>query len=269
MNPPQPLDLLQGIQATLLRVKVDYERLVGEFGQVRASEQRQEGKPFGFREHLRGLVLSLLSQQRPWGPIARNLKAIDTLFLGYDPDRLVDTKPDTLLAGLRAIRCSNRSAATQMRALAHNIARLRRIEADFGSLDKFVKSDTPDVIAKRLAKPGPYKLRQVGYALALEYLRNVGIRAGKPDVHIRRILSEKRLAYCAGDPSEEQAYRLVEQLAQGASCNPTYLDNLLWLFCAQDYGNVCGVQPKCSLCALSTSCRYPRESSQGADPLMA
>jgi len=119
----------------------------------------------------------------------------------------------------------------------------------------------PDVIAKRLGNPGPYKLRHVGYTLALEYLRNVGIRAGKPDVHVRRILSEKRLAYCTGDPSEEQAYRLVAQLAQGASCNPTYLDNLLWLFCAQDYGNVCGVKPKCSLCALSTSCRYPRIES--------
>src|SRR5436190_5083401 len=82
----------------------------------------------------------------------------------------------------------------------------------------------------------------------------LGIRAGKPDVHVRRILSEKRLAYCTGDPSEEQAYRLVAQLARGASCNPTYLDNLLCLFCAQDYGNVCGAQPKCSLCALSTSC---------------
>ena len=41
----------------------------------------------------------------------------------------------------------------------------------------------PDVIAKRLGNPGPYKLRHVGYTLALEYLRNVGIRAGKPDVH--------------------------------------------------------------------------------------
>ena len=206
-------------------------------------------------------MLSLLSNQRRWGLLAPHLKAIDTVFLGYDPDRLTDTKPDTLVAGLRAIRCGNRSVAAQMRALAGNIATLRRIEADFGSLDTFVTSDTPDVIAKRLGNPGPYKLRHVGYTLALEYLRNVGIRAGKPDVHVRRILSEKRLAYCTGDPSEEQAYRLVAQLAQGASCNPTYLDNLLWLFCAQDYGNVCGVQPKCSLCALSTSCRYPRIES--------
>jgi hypothetical protein len=211
--PPQPVDLLQGIQVTLLRLPkpIDYERIIGEFGQVHASERRQEGKAFGFREHLRGLVLSLLSQQRPWGPIARNLNAIDTLFLGYDPDRLTDTKPDTLVAGLRAIRCGNRSVAAQMRALAGNIATLRRIEAAFGSLDTFVTSDTPDVIAKRLGNPGPFKLRHVGYTLALEYLRNVGIRAGKPDVHVRRILSEKRLAYCTGDPSEEQAYRLVAQ----------------------------------------------------------
>ena len=85
----------------------------------------------------------------------------------------------------------------------------------------------PDVIAKRLGNPGPYKLRHVGYTLALEYLRNVGIRAGKPDVHVRRILSEKRLAYCTGDTSEEQAYRLVAQLAQDASCTPSLLSRII------------------------------------------
>src|SRR5881396_1221148 len=80
--PPQPVDLLQGIQATLLRLPepIDYERIIGEFGQVDSSKRRQEGKAFGFREHLRGLVLSLLSNQRRWGLIAPHLKAIDTHF---------------------------------------------------------------------------------------------------------------------------------------------------------------------------------------------
>jgi len=258
VTPPQPVDLLKGIQVTLSRRGIDYERIVGEFGQVAASVQRQHGKAFSFRDHLRGLILSLLSNQRPWGPIARNLESIEAVFLGYDQDRLADASPEKLLAKLREIRCGNRAAAVQLRALAGNIATLHRIEGDFGSLDTFVTSDTPDGIAKRLASSGRYKLKQVGYTLALEYLRNVGIRAGKPDVHIRRVLSEERLAYCAGVPSEEHALRLVARLAQGASCNPTYLDNLLWLFCAKDYGNVCGATPKCALCELSTSCRYPQ-----------
>jgi hypothetical protein len=68
--------------------------------------------------------------------------------------------------------------------------------------------------------------------LALEYLRNVGIRAAKPDVHVLRILGGERLAYFLGKPAEREAVQLVADLATQIGCNETYLDNLLWLFCA-------------------------------------
>ena len=124
-------------------------------------------------------------------------------------------------------------------------------------MDQFVTSDEPNMIATKLSDSASvYKLKQVGYTLALEYLRNVGIRAGKPDMHVRRVLSGERLAYISGYPSEEQAYRLVAQLASDAACNPTYLDNLLWMFCAQDYGNVCGAHSWCSVCGFVDTCNY-------------
>lgn len=71
-----------------------------------------------------------------------------------------------------------------MKVLSYNIDVLATIQRTYGSLDSFVTSDTPYNIAEKLSKKGSrYKLKQVGYALALEYLKNVGIPAIKPDVH--------------------------------------------------------------------------------------
>jgi hypothetical protein len=73
--------LLERLQQTLTDVGLDYKRIVDEFGQVRASEQRAQGKTFKLVDHIRGLILSLLSNQRPWGPIARNIDHIAGTFL--------------------------------------------------------------------------------------------------------------------------------------------------------------------------------------------
>ena len=73
MPAPEPHRLLSALKATLTSQGIDIDVVVAEFGQVRASEERARGKQFTLREHVRGLVLSLLSNQRPWGPIARSL----------------------------------------------------------------------------------------------------------------------------------------------------------------------------------------------------
>jgi hypothetical protein len=59
--------------------------------------------------------------------------------------------------------------------LRENIEIFERIIADHSCLDSFITSESPDEIAWRLAG-GKYKLRQVGFTLALEYLRSVGVR---------------------------------------------------------------------------------------------
>jgi hypothetical protein len=252
-----PLRLLRALERTLADVGLDVPRIINEFGQVHASEDRARGKTFTLRDHVRGLVLSLLSNQRPWGPIAQNLTSIDRVFLGYDPELLQAADPSVLVEEMKALRCGNRAIAEQMRTLGENIDTLRRVEADHGSLDRFVESEPPDRIARRLAGRSPYKLKQIGFTLAMEYLRNVGVRACKPDVHVRRILSNQRLGYSSSHPSEEEAYEIVDTLADRADCNPTYLDNLLWLFCARDYGCVCGAKPRCGICGLREECNYP------------
>jgi hypothetical protein len=258
MTPPSAANLVKGIQETLTARHIDFEAVIRDFGQVEAAERRASGHRFEMRDHIRGLVLSLLSNQRPWKPIADNKARIAAIFLQYDPDALADAGPATILRGLRNIRCGNRADVKQVSSLAENIATLRRIEERWGSLDAFVASAPPDTIARRLSDVGSYKIKQLGYALAMEYLKNVGIRAGKPDLHIRRILGSERLGYAPDHPNEAEAFELIAMLAADAGRDATYLDNLLWMFCAEGYGNVCGAVPQCGACRLARDCRYPK-----------
>lgn len=261
--PPSARELLCRVQDTLKVCGIDYERTIREFGQVAAAESRANGTVFMLRDHVRGLLLSQLSNQRPWKRIADNQAEIRRIFFDYDPTALQHADPQDLEKAIRRISCGNRAIAKQMDALRTNIQTLVRIERDYGSLDRFVTSAEPDQVAMQISKPGPYKLWQLGSTLSLEYLRNVGIRAAKPDVHVRRILSGERLSYFSEYPTEQQAAFVLEELAREAECNATYFDNIVWLFCSVGYGNVCGASPRCHLCALHDKCRYPSRSVRG------
>jgi endonuclease III len=252
----RPDQLLRLLQDSLTAQQVDYERVIERFGQVRTSDDRARGKEFAFRDHVRGLVLSLLSNQRPWRRIEENLERIECIFFGYDPVKIKKADPSQIEKSLRKIQCGNRSIHKQMAELGENIDTFEKMAGDYGSLDKFVTSAPADQIARKLSR-GRYKLKQIGFTLALEYLRNVGIRAPKSDTHVKRFISGARLRFVKGDPDPYQAYSIMVRLADEAGVNRTYLDNLLWLFCARDYGNICGAAPRCGACLLRCYCAYP------------
>jgi hypothetical protein len=257
MPPLSAQQLLMGMKNTLAAIGIDYERQSKEVGPVGEAEARASGQVFTTRDHVCGLVLAQLSNQRPWKPIAENEERLREIFHDYDPDALQQADPVQLEAKVRAIRCGNRAIRKQMQALQMNIAILRRIESDWGSLDRFVESGSPDQVALLLSEPGSYKLKQVGYTLALEYLRNVGIRSAKPDLHVRRILGPQRLAHFDHRPEEGEAAQRVADLAAESGVSATYLDIILWLFCSPDYGGVCSATPRCSICHLRDNCSYP------------
>jgi hypothetical protein len=70
-------------------------------------------------------------------------------------------------------------------------------------------------------------------------------------------LSGERLGFSNRLPSKLDAYDILMHLSRSAECNPTYLDNLLWIFCAQDYAGICGAQPQCNRCGLAAGCNFP------------
>ncbi|MDQ0340913.1 endonuclease III [Caldalkalibacillus uzonensis] len=253
-------EVIEEIKNTMTNNGHDYEASIKSFGQVEACIQRDQGYQFTFKDHLRGLILAMLSNQRPWGPIDRNMNRIENIFFHFDADKLLQADKHLLAEKLKKIKCGNRAIVKQMESLNDNIGVLRQIEKDSGSIDRFVTSDTPHRIAEELGKGNKYKLKQVGYTLALEYLRNVGIKAIKPDVHIRRIISAERLGWCDHYPSESEAVRILEHVSKQTGIHISYLDNLLWLFGAVDYANICNAQPRCHVCTLRNRyCRYGRK----------
>ena len=141
-----------------------------------------------------------------------------------------------------------------MLSLHENIRTFEKIEKEYGSFDSFVLSDTINNIAIQLSTSNSrYKLKQIGFALALEYLRNVGLDVGKPDLHIRRILSIKRLGYSKYEEvKEKEAVKIIDDITRESENSPMYIDLILWSFCS----NICGESPKCDICNIRESCKF-------------
>ena len=49
-----------------------------------AVEARKNGKHFSIKKHIRGMIFSLLSNQRNWGAICENKKIIEQIFFNFD-----------------------------------------------------------------------------------------------------------------------------------------------------------------------------------------
>lgn len=246
--------LLEGIKGTLRDNDFDYEFHISNFSHMKNIELRRKEKIFSFSEHLNGLIFSLLSDQRPWEPIEENRSKICDVFYNFDKDKMLNTEPNVFEKKICDIKCGNRAIKKQMENLNYNIKVFQKIENDYGSLDKFLTSDSPHKIALELASGNKYKIKQVGYALALEYLRNVGIDAVKPDTHIIRILSHERLGFSEKVPTPSEAVEIIEEVSKETGYSLSYIDALLWLFCADGYGNICSNEPKCNVCRLKKYC---------------
>jgi len=239
------------IKATLGRRGFDVDDHLNGMSHMAAIEARRHGKPFTMQEHVEGLVLAQLSSQRPWKPIEDNIGKLRAVFLDFAPEALASGNLDEIEQRVRALRCGNRQIRRQIQTLPENIACLQRIENERDGLDVYVQSDKPTVIARELGEGRRYKLKQVGFTLALEYLRNVGIDAAKPDVHVCRIIGPQRLGWARNDPSPFAAAEIIREKAEEIGVSAAYLDGLLWLFGAKGYGDICAAVPNCGACQVS------------------
>ncbi len=204
---------------------------------LQAVKERKNGKIFTLSEHIKGLVFSLLSNQRDWGAINQNRKIIEQIFFNFDSDKIKATDYNYFINELKARKLGNRAINAQMKCLNYNIEILEKLSNKYGSLDKFVTSKKPQKIVKILSNGNSkYKLKQVGMALACEYIRNIGIDTVKPDVHIIRILGRLGLLK---NKDENEAINVMESLSLKTGYSKVFIDYLLWHFCAEAYGNIC------------------------------
>lgn len=249
----EPKHYLYVIRDYLQKYRIEYN--ADSVGSIQA---RQAGKHFDINEHAKAMVYSLLTNQTVWSRIVPYLPSIDRVFHNYDPEYIKGQDPDIFSKEIFALKCGNMSTRKQMKALKGNIEIFEQIESEYGSVDTYITGADTKEIVESLSKTGAkYKLGMMGEALVWEYLRNVGIDGVKPDTHIRRFLSGNRM----GEPivpspaSMEDVYRQVDKLSARMGLFKAEIDNLIWSFCAEGYGEVCTANPHCERCPIRSKCQ--------------
>lgn len=126
-------------------------------------------------------------------------------------------------------------------------------------MDAFITSESAHKIVKKLSDyRSPYKIKMLGEALAWEYIRNIGVDACKPDTHLRRFLGNARMGISRGDiATMEETIRQVEEISKENGIPQSVVDNLIWSYCADGYGQICTATPKCEKCIIRIYCKYP------------
>ena len=200
----------------------------------------------------------MLSNQRSWKQISEKHTEIKEIFNNFNYEYLLNAEPLLLVDKIREIKCGNRSIKSQMYGLRHNLLVFASIISDYGSLDSYVTSEKPEIIAHDISE-GKYKLKGIGLALAMEYLKNVGIDTIKPDTHIKRLFGSDRLGLSNKEfASDDEVIKIVHQMSSETGLSSSEIDSIIWQFCATKYAFICGGNPKCEKCLLRTRCNKPK-----------
>ena len=220
-------------------------------------EKRKAGKTFSLEEHIAALVYAQLTNQTKWSRIVPHLPEIDDLFFNYNPETIRKYPGSYFADGIFALKCGNISTKAQMNNLHKNIAVMEAIAEEYGSMDAFVTSAPAQQIVELLsAGKSKYKMAMLGEALAWEYIRNVGIDGCKPDTHLRRFLGGDRMGTASDSiASVEDAIKQVEALAEESKLPLSSIDNIIWSYCADGYGEVCTATPHCEKCVVRSKCK--------------
>ena len=225
--------------------------------------ERKNGKEYSVNEHLQAVIYSLLSNQRPWKPIEDNKNKIDKIFLNYDSIKIKNTEPAIFANSLIEIKCGNRNIHRQMNGLSDIIFVLETISKKYGTIDTYynnhphMKAGYPYYVIKELAdRKNKYKLKNMGIALICEYFKNIGIDVAKPDTHITRMLGKNILGFSNKEEATlKEAVEYIKKIAEKNNISQIEVDVLLWLYCADGYGEICTKNdPKCNKCVIKNYC---------------
>lgn len=237
--------------------EINYD--IVELETIQQIKKRNQGHNFSFNEHISGLIYSLLSNQRPWKGISDNKHNIEKIFNNFDYTYIKEQNPNYFIKELIKIKCGNRAIKKQMETLQYNLKILKSIEKEYTTLDNYVTSKDPYIIATEISS-GKYKLKQIGLPLAMEYLRNVGIDAVKPDVHICRILGSKKLGFAKDEIAKEKdALNILTDFSKKCNISKSEIDSLIWQYCSTGYAEICTKNPKCKICKIKKYCNYKKD----------
>lgn len=227
---------------------------------VRSRRRKEE---FTLNDHIKGMIYALLSSEAEWKNIEPKLPEIDKIFHDYDAEYIKGENPEKFVEAIYSLSCGNRATKRQMAALKGNIEVFENLASGYGSMDTFIRCymegrDFTDIVNFFANQENSYKLKMMGPALVSEYLRNVGVDGVKPDRHLCRFLGSDRM----GDPSmqspatTDEVFAQVDVLAEKTGLYKVEIDNIIWSFCADGFGEVCTAEPHCGRCPIRDLCAY-------------
>ncbi|HZK61684.1 MAG TPA: hypothetical protein VFC41_06370 [Anaerovoracaceae bacterium] len=84
----------------------------------------------------------------------------------------------------------------------------------------------------------------------------MGIEGAKPDTHLRRFLASDRMGIGATNPASiNEVNNQIDALAEETGLKKVEIDNLIWSFCADGYGEICTALPHCRECQIREFCK--------------
>ncbi len=220
---------------------------------------REKGEAHSLSEHVKAMIYALLANESKWENIEANLPMIDSIFHNYDVDYIKRHESADFTLQIQSIKCGNRNIKRQMEALKDNIAVFERLASEYGSLDTFIdEHEFGEVVTAFSDYDSKYKLKMMHVALVSEYLRNVGVDGVKPDRHLRRFLGSSRMGLPMASPeaSADEVFTQVEMIAEDTGLYKVEVDNIIWSFCADGYGEICTATPHCDKCPIRDLCNF-------------
>lgn len=237
------------IEKTLRSVRPNYADEIVGINKIRAT--LSNGGKLKIEDHVKAMILSLLSNMQEWDKIEKNLADIKSVFCDYNIARLMRKSETDILNEIKALRCGNLSIKRQINHLKDNIRTLERIDREQGGLDHYYASTDKYVLVDKLSNPdSEYKLQDMQVALVCEYLKGVGISLVKPDRHVCRIIG--RLGFSEKIPAGEiETLRICDEIAQHLNMSHALVDTILWQYGVEKKCGICGETPVCNRCGVS------------------
>ena len=241
-------DTIIEIEKTLRSVRPNYADEIVGINKIRAT--LSNGGKLKFEDHIKAMILSLLSNMQEWDKIENNLADIKRVFCDYNIVKLMKKSETDILNEIKALKCGNLSINSQINHLKDNIRTLERIDREQGGLDYYYAMTDKYILVDKLSNPeSEYKLQDMQVALVCEYLKGVGISLVKPDRHVCRIIG--RLGFSKKIPAGEiETLRICDEIAQNLNMSHALVDTILWQYGVEKKCGICGDDPDCDRCGV-------------------
>lgn len=236
------LNIYTLMKKRLLEEDASYEDLLQRRRKNTFEVNRVNGDSFFFRK----MCMCIFASGFKSAIVREKWESLSEDFCGFDIET-VASYDESMIEHRWAI--DNKS---KIRAVISNAKRLQGIMCEYGSFVHYIDSFKDDVegLAEDLKK-----FSYVGEINVWDFLKDIGIDAVKPDLHVRRILA--RLGLTSSEEVSEQTLREVREvtrkMAEVTGERSSVIDAVIWSYGERD---LCGTTPKCFECYLINFCKF-------------